>query len=46
MKRERVVESVELMMTRSMTQNGPAARFLMKGSERSHGAADPSSNGL
>jgi len=45
MRRESVVESVELM-TRSMTQKNPAARFLMKGSEQLHGAADPSSNGL
>ena len=45
MRREEVVENVELM-TRSMTQKNPGARFLMNGSERRQVVADPSSNGL
>ena len=42
---ERKVENVELI-TRPMTQRNPIAWFLMKGSERSRGTAEPSSNGL
>ena len=45
MRREEVVENVELM-TRSMTQKNPGARFLTNGSERRQVVADPSSNGL